>query len=158
MKIKQKGLFVSISRITGILLGFYAIFSLFAVVIRGLMLLVQGEIEQVLIAAIFMVFVIGIGLMSRFWLALFPNIEVTDNGLKITIGFITEQISWQEIIGIIETKGLVKLKAILLRRRGMFLNRMYGLLWAGRWNQPVILVSPKADNLKILEDFISNSI
>lgn len=157
MEIKQKGCLLQANRVVGAVAILCAASLAFIFVVSIPIAIIRNEIDAIMVLEVTILglaLVGGFGWMGSYWFWQFPDIRISETGLTTQLMFFHDNFRWQEIKGIVETKGHIKAKAILVNRRGMFLNRLYGLLVAREWDQPVILVSLRAENIEKLEQEI----
>jgi hypothetical protein len=155
MLVKQKGTVVLLHRIAGSAFMLLAAFVAFVSVLRFAVSFLQHQIEGNVLLVMLFGMVLYVSIFSSFgayWLGRFPDILITATGLELKVFPGSYKIMWNEVAGIEDTSGIIKHRAVLVNRRGMLLNRLYGL--AVRWNTPVILVSSRAENLEALERVI----
>jgi len=157
MEIKQKGCLLQANRVVGAVAILCAASLAFIFVVSIPIAIIRNEIDAIMVLEVTILglaLVGGFGWMGSYWFWQFPDIRISETGLTTQVMSFHDEFQWEEITGIIDVKGRIKAKAILINRRGMLLNRMYGHLLARRWDQPVILVSLQAENIEKLEQEI----
>lgn len=144
MLIKQHGGVVVLSRIVGGLLmiwgGVMLVSGVAGIPVFGM----EGNLALLGLAAVLSLIGVGVFCMGWFWFAMFPDTEFRQSGLSLLYGCLRHDLRWDEVGDVVETTVASRPLAILLRQRGGFVYQLYGLFWARRINQPVVLVSARS--------------
>jgi lipid-A-disaccharide synthase-like uncharacterized protein len=150
MLYKQEGWKVSVSRLAGYL-GAIVISLCLLLYMIGSFLTINDEngLTTILSATFFYLIIVGgivVFLIYHVWK--YPDIRVVDNGIKLTILSYTMHIDWKNIKDIRRSKNEL---FIFLGTKGLLFNRLYGLLNAKTWDQPVVIFISNENKVKSLE-------
>ncbi len=152
LKVTQRGFIAVFYKVLGWISVFITLFCMLSLlVIYAAMLFVKpiSLVSVNAVAAIIFIF----GILPFTWFAFyalwrFPDITCDDSGIEIQVVFLRSNYKWSDILKIIETKGLFRYKAILLKK-GLPMQWLYGL--SIRQFHPTTLVSQSAENLDVLQ-------
>jgi hypothetical protein len=151
MHIHQKGAAVSLSKVVGAFFFLFSMLIAFGVLASIPAMVANNQYDAVTTAALMVFYsfiAAGMFLIGSLYFTMFPNIEVKNGGIEVDLVAFRRSFPWSDIEGVVERKRIPRARAIVLRRRGLFLNRLHGIYWAGLWDKPVILVSPRAENVQ----------
>jgi hypothetical protein len=119
--------------------------------------LTEGITMEALIAATFdyLLFIAGMTIIAVYNFWKFPNILTSDAGIDLKVLFYTLHVDWQSIVRMQKNNNRL---LIFLGRRGLLLNRLYGMFDAKVWDQPVLLFDSTEEMVKRLEEDIKSHI
>lgn len=151
MLYRQEGWKVNISRFFGYI-SLLFISTCLLIYVTGLLLSIRDKNDLITILGASFFYLITVGgiavfLIYNFWR--FPDIRVTDHGINLTVFFYTKHIDWKNIKNV--RKGKNELRIFLINK-GLLLNRLYGLLDAKVWDQPVIIFVSNEDKVNSLDE------
>lgn len=160
MLIKQRGILAIATRTIGLFLwiwvGLWILIFLFSLLFFELNLRnwIDGLI-LILGIALNLAIIFFLGFFGNFFLGLFADIHLDINGIKSKFVIYTVEASWNDIEDIIILKRKnFSGKAIVLNRKGMFINRLYGLFWANLWDKATIILITDETNLELFENYV----
>jgi len=112
----------------------------------------KSNFNTIAMAILFYVaLIIGMAVFAIYNLWKFPAISTSEQGVELQMFFCRVQIEWKNII---QTHRKNNRLIIYLKRKGLFLNRLYGLFDVKVWDQPVILLDLDHDVIERLENEI----
>ena len=157
--IMQSGGIVTFHRLMGWCLSGFGVYIFILAPFIGVGWFLHGTftvLQSIGVCIVNFFFGSGIVLMGMYFVGLYPDIEFNADGAKVNSGFIRYTIKWQEITSFVSVKK--EIDAIVLTRRGMLLNRLYGSLVVGLGDKPVILIRKNARHFNNWKEFISEHI
>jgi hypothetical protein len=84
----------------------------------------------------------------------FPDLYIEGGGFTARYWHFGTRVSWDEIDRIVTANAPPKVRAIVLKRPGLFLNRLHANRILGISNQPAILLSDESEGLDELDSVL----
>lgn len=159
MVVKQKGFSVRFNRLIGRMVFLFSLLWIFFLILSFIFsgVNLDNVLDWILLffgIFIHLLIVYCLVLVGSFFAGMFPDLYVTQTGIICKYLVFHLEINWQDIYQIVETKELGKVRAILLKRKGLILNLLYGSFWTKVWNKPAVLVRLDSENINQLDQLI----
>jgi len=116
------------------------------------LLLLSGSI------AINLFFALTLGLSGSGFLGLFPDIRYHGAGFEFRILFYKAKVDWGEVVELIGIEKTGEISALVINKRGMFFNLLYGRYLARSWKRPIVLVSRQSVGFENFKKHLEESI